>query len=196
MQILDNYQIKHIFDYEDITYYDFFGLITPNIIVYILKTLPNDKNPIKYTFVIHNENDKQSYSYIKNIKTFSPDLEIYLPKTIGISRDSLIYEINRAIDAKNFTDYDWLNKEDNNDTLTIIQERLTIPRYYREPNESQTKLSKTFIEDTCIVCIDNKPNILYCNCGHLVACEECFDKLDNKTNCLKCRQKNNIVRKI
>ena len=160
--------------------------------------MPNDKNPIKYTFVIHNENDNQSYSYIKNIKTFSSDLEIYLPKRIGISRDSLIYEINRTIFAKTFTCYDIIHREDNLNTLTIIQEKLTIPRYCRteDLNEPQTKLTKTFKEDTCVVCTNNKPNILYCNCGHLVACEECFNKLDNRNKCLKCREKNTIIRKI
>ena len=50
---MDNYEISHILD-TDILYYNFFRLITPNIYTYILRTSPNNENPIKYTFVVHN----------------------------------------------------------------------------------------------------------------------------------------------
>ena len=71
------------------------------------------------------------------------------------------------------------------------------PRHLNpKPKKQIINAEKTFKEDTCVVCTDNKPNILYCNYGHLVACEECFNKLDNKNECLKCREKNTIIRKI
>ena len=189
---MDNYQIDHILD-RNILYYDFFRLITPNIIAYILKTSPNDENPIKYTFIIHDENEKR-VGYIKNIKAFSSDLVIYLPNTLEIDRDSLINKINVAIDAENYTNHDWIFSSDSFNTLTIIQEK---PRYYREPNIStQTKLGKTFKEDKCVVCFDNKPNVLFCDCGHLIVCEECFNKSNNKNKCLNCREVNKIIRKV
>ena len=192
---MDNYKIDHILG-RDISYYDFFRLITPNIIAYILKTSPNDENPIEYTFVIHNGNDKQ-VGYIKNIKAFSTDLVIYSPTTIELNRNILINEINRAIVAQNLTDHDWIFEGNEDDTLTIIQEKPNIPRYCREPNiSSQTKLDKIFKEDKCVVCFGNKPNILFCNCGHLIVCEECFNKSDNKNECTKCREENTIIRKI
>ena len=192
----DNYQINHIVEHNHITYYNFFHLITPNIVVYILRTLPKDKNPIKYTFVIHNENEKTHFSFVKNIKAFSPDLVIYLPNTLEINDDRLYCEIDRAILAQNLTEYGWIFKENKMNTLTIIQERITIPRCYIKSAKPQTKLSKTFKEDTCVVCMVNSTNILYCNCGRLVVCEKCFNKLDNKNKCLKCREENTIIRKI
>ena len=50
-------------------------------------------------------------------------------------------------------------------------------------------------EDVCVVCMENKVNILFCNCGHLVVCYECFHKLEN-SKCPKCRKENTIIRKI
>ena len=31
-------------------------------------------------------------------------------------------------------------------------------------------------EDVCIICMKNKSNILFCNCGHLIICESCYHK--------------------
>ena len=51
--------------------------------------------------------------------------------------------------------------------------------------------------DKCAICHDKEPNILFCNCGHIVACKECWEKLgDKKYMCVSCRQRNEIVRNI
>ena len=192
----DNYDISHLLQ-ENIRYYDFLKLITPNILTYILKTLSNAENPIKYTFVIHNENNKISYSYIRNIKTFSPALAIYLPTTKNISSSTLMDEIHTSIIHENYTDHDWLFSSDNNDTLTIIQERLTKPFHLTDEFHTShyKKLSKSFKEDKCIICFESKPNILFCNCGHLNLCESCYNNLENN-KCPKCRLHNAIFRRL
>ena len=63
----------------------------------------------------------------------------------------------------------------------------------------ETKLD-IYKEDTCVVCIENKPNILFCNCGHLVVCEKCYHNLENtnynKCKCPKCRKINITVRRV
>ena len=55
-------------------------------------------------------------------------------------------------------------------------------------------------EDVCVVCMENKPDILFCNCGHLIVCDECYNKLHSSrrrnNRCPKCRKENDIVRKI
>ena len=50
-------------------------------------------------------------------------------------------------------------------------------------------------EDVCVVCMSNKPDILFCNCGHLIVCDECYHGLEND-KCPKCRKENEIVRKL
>ena len=50
-------------------------------------------------------------------------------------------------------------------------------------------------EDECIVCMTNKPDILFCNCGHLIVCNECYYELENN-KCPKCRKENDLVRKL
>ena len=36
---------------------------------------------------------------------------------------------------------------------------------------------KTYKEDICVICINNKSNVLFCNCGHQCICSMCFQKI-------------------
>ena len=63
---------------------------------------------------------------------------------------------------------------------------------------------KTYKEDICVICINNKSNVLFCNCGHQCICSTCFQKIvtdyedekleDFKTTCMLCKKENNIIR--
>jgi flavin-dependent dehydrogenase len=46
--------------------------------------------------------------------------------------------------------------------------------------------------DNCIVCLENKPNILY-ECLHKCICDECYIELDKKMICMMCNQKSNYI---
>ena len=50
-------------------------------------------------------------------------------------------------------------------------------------------------EDECVICMENKANILFCDCGHLIVCDECYHELEND-KCPKCRKVNVQVRKL
>ena len=50
-------------------------------------------------------------------------------------------------------------------------------------------------EDDCIICMENKSNILFCNCGHLIICESCYHKY-REDKCPKCRKLNDAIKKI
>ena len=34
--------------------------------------------------------------------------------------------------------------------------------------------NKTFKTEECLICTENKPNVLFCGCGHLSMCEKCL----------------------
>ena len=50
------------------------------------------------------------------------------------------------------------------------------------------KLKKSIKEDECIICFNNKANILYTECLHFVVCDGC-DKKGKFSKCLLCRKK-------
>ena len=50
------------------------------------------------------------------------------------------------------------------------------------------KLKKSIKEDECVICCDNKANILYIECLHFVVCDGC-DKKGKFSKCPLCRKK-------
>ena len=75
-------------------------------------------------------------------------------------------------------------------TLTVVSIELFKDDYDDNKDEYDVNVYR---EDVCVVCMTNKPDILFCNCGHLIVCDECYHELDK---CPKCRLENDIVRKI
>ena len=65
-----------------------------------------------------------------------------------------------------------------------------------ESEEPVIKTIQSFKSDGCVICLDNPPNILFCNCGHIPICAEC-DELNNYFGiCPICKTKNTIKRNI
>ena len=67
-----------------------------------------------------------------------------------------------------------------------------------EPTPEKPKvinLFKIFKSDECIICMVDKPNILFCNCGHLCECEECY-KIKTLSTCPICKTDNEIIRML
>ena len=50
------------------------------------------------------------------------------------------------------------------------------------------KLKKSIKEDECVICLNNKANILYTECLHFVVCDSC-DKKGKFSKCSLCRKK-------
>ena len=68
------------------------------------------------------------------------------------------------------------NSEDEDDAITI--------------NEL-----KTYKSDECVICLENKNNVLFCNCGHICVCEKCTE-IKRLTKCPVCKTENTILRII
>ena len=54
---------------------------------------------------------------------------------------------------------------------------------------------KTFKIETCVICLENKNNVLFCNCGHICVCNKCL-VLKRLNKCPVCKTENTILRII
>ena len=109
-----------------------------------------------------------------------------------------LYFINTKLILK--THYDFYNAdydlyfsvlaelEQNNELIVSHTEPTT-----KEPNIINP--TKTFKSDECIICLTNKPNILFCNCGHLCYCVNCY-KIKTLSTCPICKTNNEIIRTL
>ena len=65
-----------------------------------------------------------------------------------------------------------------------------------DPNNQNTNENKIFQSDDCAVCMSKIPNVLFCNCGHLCICSDCFQNIQQieKTPCVICKTQNKTIR--
>ena len=54
--------------------------------------------------------------------------------------------------------------------------------------------SRTFKLEHCVICLEEEPKVLFCNCGHLCICEKCL--VCRFDNCPVCKKENTILRII
>ena len=88
----------------------------------------------------------------------------------------------------------WENKYDSNIEIEgefFIGINVTV--YISPANEDlyedyNYKLKKSIKEDECVLCLNNKANILYTECLHFVVCDGC-DKKGKFSKCSLCRKK-------
>ena len=69
---------------------------------------------------------------------------------------------------------------------------------HTEPIPEEVKIinpSKIFKSDECVICLTNQPIILFCNCGHIPICKECY-KLKTLSACPVCKTENEIIRML
>ena len=67
-----------------------------------------------------------------------------------------------------------------------------------ESTNEETKIinpSKIFKSEECIICLTKQPIILFCNCGHIPICTECY-KLNSLSACPICKTENEIIRML
>ena len=70
-----------------------------------------------------------------------------------------------------------------------------INRFYEEEVEEEDEeevepieLKQTIIYDECVICYENKPNVLYPDCFHISTCKRC-EELHPINKCSICREK-------
>ena len=78
-----------------------------------------------------------------------------------------------------------LDEDDAQLELETLEFRLRTVRNELETFRNRLNLkinTKCTREETCCICLTNKSNIIFPDCGHLCICEKCDDNLTKKTN--------------
>ena len=94
----------------------------------------------------------------------------------------------------------WENKYDDNfniegDFFVCIDVNTMVITDYESNDEYDKPILKTITESECIICYENKPNILFSECMHICVCNVC-DSKGRFNKCPMCRTKikNNKIR--
>ena len=62
-------------------------------------------------------------------------------------------------------------------------------------NKKVIKIDKKSKLEQCVICLEEKSNVLFCGCGHVCICNEC-NKIKKLDVCPICRTENTILRII
>ena len=82
--------------------------------------------------------------------------------------------------------------------LAVLENNNELIVTHTEPIPEDTKvinLFKIFKSEECIICLTNQPNVLFCNCGHVSYCLNCY-KLKPLSTCPICKTDNEIIRML
>ena len=161
--------------------YNFFKHIKP--IIYYAFSYTSQRKHIKDDFILKHLRYSFNFCYTKdNNKYYFENVKITL---------------NTSYDFRHM-DYDFyfyaISELENKGELIISHTEPTL----EDEDEEKPKiinLFKIFKSDECIICMDNKPNILFCNCGHLCECEGCY-KIKTPSICPVCKMDNEIIRML
>ena len=88
-------------------------------------------------------------------------------------------------DFLNQLDYEICNaKMENYDLYNVEPCNIVICVGYQNINQVDKKkvinIDKVFKENECVIRLSTKPNVVYCNCGHICTCNEC-NKIERLT---------------
>ena len=86
------------------------------------------------------------------------------------------------------------------DRSIVMAEHENEVRYYPKDLEDEDDAItineiKTYKTDECVICLENKNNVLFCICGHICVCEKCIE-IKRLTKCPVCKTENTILRII
>ena len=81
-------------------------------------------------------------------------------------------------------------------SLMILNEYRNNPSVSEDEDDIKTINDiKTYKTDECVICLENKTNVSFCNCGHICVCEKCIE-IEILTKCPVCKTENTILRII
>ena len=178
-------------------YYHYGNLITSKILTYKTKSIKlyienkedlYDKlKPILHYLVSeHMIEEHEGYYYNSSnfniyVKTEDSNYNIELLRLILLPTYDTRYMYGCVFMMTNFNDDDRLT------CLNLIKIKINIRCLYYQKLEEETKIPTkiSFKYDECVICLDNPPNVLFNNCGHICICHNC-DR-ESLNSCPMCR---------
>ena len=128
-------------------------------------------------------------------------LTVFYPpnkKNVGVyDNEKILYEIE--VDNKNenkiIFEYKNSNLINDKEPLSCFHCKIEVIVFNEDEFFQYDGEKDPRIEDICIICKRNKPNILITKCFHLVACDECF-WFNNLNCCPRCNKTFAAIHKV
>ena len=151
------------------------------------------------------------YDHLKPIIYYAYSYTIrrkFINENFILTEDNSIIDYNYEYDnnelyIKNLdivltTHYDFYNEDYDFyfEVLAELEQNNELLVSHTEPINEEVKIinpSKIFKSEECIICLTNQLIILFCNCGHIPICTECY-KLKSLSACPICKTQNEIIR--
>ena len=131
---------------------------------------------INENFILTEDNSRINYNYeYDNNKLYIKNLEIVLTTHYDFHDEDYAFYFEVLAEL-----------EQNNELIVS----------HTEPTNEEVKIinpSKIFKSEECVICLTDQPIILFCNCGHIPICIECY-KLQSLNACPVCKAQNEIIR--
>ena len=144
----------------------------------------------KFCFGLH-QNDP--YENPHNIQEVGKDIEVeadFFAPTFSF--DLIKNNINAIVNSMEDNRVCFMNELKEGVRLTIA--KIEMLGEGEIINTQSTNGEKTFRPEKCVICLEEEPKVLFCNCGHLCICEKCLVRRFD--NCPVCKKENTILRII
>ena len=168
-------------------------------------------------FIIYNMECKNINEFIKLVTPFMcyissllkyEDSDLYIDDKILVKLEFQESQGEYILDAFKINDENGIESireciEHYNDIGFYLTFTRKFDAYFIICNDSDENYSynqrinanKTFKTEECLICVENKPNVLFCGCGHLCVCEECIRYYESY-ECPVCKNINENIRII
>ena len=191
------YEINEVFNYfseRDIFYPERIYSALLSHMVKIICGNPGLKS--KFYFALH-QNDPYENPY--NIQTMGKDIEVEVDMSgPTFSVEQIINDINLFIDDMEDDRRFFMDELEEKVRLTVVKIEIRDLGDSRSDDNPKEEILinsfRTFKLEQCVICLEKEPKVLFCNCGHICICGECFVKKLN--NCPVCKKENTILRTI
>ena len=123
---------------------------------------------------------------------------VYNINTADLDNKKRLYEIDIDNLNKNKITYEFKNNfliEENNIKVTSFYIMIEVELYNHNKFFQYDGEKDPIIEDVCILCNKNKPNVLITKCFHLVVCCDC-NRFKNLNNCPRCNKPIAAIHKV